>query len=84
MSARRLKGLTGASLTLMLAGCSASFSFGPPGGGSGPPPAAPASARVIVEPTGQVVTAPLDPIETVIEGLSQAQTVRTLTRQLAR
>ena len=67
-----------------LTGCSGSWSFGV--GGAQPPPPAPAAGpqRVIVEPTGQVITTPLDPIETVIEGLSQAQTVRTLTRQLAR
>jgi hypothetical protein len=41
---------------------------------------------VVVEPNGQVVqAAPTEPaIETVITAMSQAQTLRTLTRQLAR
>jgi hypothetical protein len=68
---------------LGLVGCSASWSFGP-GRFDGPAPAPSAPARVIVEPTGQVITTPLDPIEQTIEGLSQAQTVRTLVRQLSR
>ena len=70
-------------LSLLLSGCSASWSFNTAGGFCAPAPA-PAPARVIVEPTGQVITTPLDPIEQTIEGLSQAQTVRSLVKQLSR
>jgi hypothetical protein len=70
-------------LSLLLSGCSASWSFNPAGGFGAPAPA-PAPARVIVEPTGQVITTPLEPIEVTIEGLSQAQTVRSLVKQLSR
>lgn len=68
----------------LLSACSGSISFGPPGfnNPTQAPPSAP--ARVVVEPTGQVITTPLDPIEVTIEGLSQAQTVRSLVKQLSR
>ena len=71
-------------LCVPLSACSWSASFGPPGLGNPSPSPQPAPARVIVEPTGQVITTPLDPIEQTIEGLSQAQTVRSLVRQLSR
>ena len=71
------------AFALALPGCSWSASFSPPGFGPQTPASA-APARVIVEPTGQVITTPLDPIEVTIEGLSQAQTIRTLVRQLSR
>ena len=68
---------------LFLSGCSGSWSFGPPPAPPSPLPAA-GPQRLILEPTGTIGTAPLDPIEVTIEGLSQAQTVRTLVKQLAR
>jgi hypothetical protein len=69
-------------LALTLGGCAWKASFEP---FRAPPPPPPSAVhRIVVEPGGQVVEVPLDPIETVIEGMSQAQQVRTLTRQLAR
>ena len=63
-------------MLLSLAGCSGSWSFGPP---SAPPPSPSSNvpARIVVE-NGAVIQEPLTPIESTIEGLSQAQTVRTL------
>ena len=66
---------------LALAGCSGSFEIGRPP--PRPPIVAPPGATIVEEPDGAVVETPA-PIETVITGLSQAQQVRTLTRQLAR
>ena len=71
-------------IAILLSGCSWQASFGPPGFGAQTPAPAPGPQRVIVEPTGQVITTPLDPIEVTIEGLSQSQTIRTLVRQLSR
>jgi hypothetical protein len=66
---------------LLLTGCSGSFEFGRPA----QPVVLPAHAgETIIEPNGAVVEDRPAPIETVITGLSQAQTVRTLTRALAR
>lgn len=67
------------ALALMLSGCSGSFEIGR----AKPPLVAPAGNRVVIEPDGAEVIEPAA-IETVITGLSQAQQVRTLTRQLAR
>jgi hypothetical protein len=74
------------SLPLMLplliaaSGCSASFDIGRPKPALVAPPA---GSTAIVAPDGTEVIEP-SAIETVITGLQQAQTVRTLTRQLAR
>lgn len=67
-------------LSLVLTGCSGSFEFGRP---PAPKIIPPAGATTIVAPDGEEVieTAPID---TVLRGLSQAQTTRTLVRQLAR
>jgi hypothetical protein len=63
-----------------LGGCTWEGSIGRP-----PLIAVPAGDREVVEPNGSVIVEPEQiPIETVITGLSQAQTVRTLTRALAR
>lgn len=77
-----MRGVVG--LSFLLSACSGSISFGPPTFQPPPAPVSPGPQRVIVESTGQVVTAPLDPIEVTIEGLSQAQTVRSLVKQLSR
>jgi PBP1b-binding outer membrane lipoprotein LpoB len=67
-------------LAVGLTGCSGSIEFGRP-----PIVVSPAVGRTVVEPNGTIVEEPsVTPIETVITGLSQAQAVRTLTRQLAR
>jgi hypothetical protein len=66
-------------LLIAVSGCSADFEIGRP---RPQPVVAPAGATVI-EPNGTEIIEP-GAIETVITGLSQAQTVRTLTRQLAR
>jgi hypothetical protein len=63
---------------LTLSACSWSASIGRP-----PLAATPAPAKLEMR-DGQVIEEPLTPIETVIEGLSQADKVRTLTRKLAR
>jgi hypothetical protein len=66
---------------LGLAGCSLEGRFGPPPVVVQPP----AGTREIVEPSGAVLEEPATtPIETTITGMSQAQTLRTLTRQLSR
>ena len=70
-------------LAMFLSGCSWSGSFGPPAYSSAPAAAGPVPARIVVE-NGAVVQEPLTPIESTIEALSQAQTTRTLVRQLAR
>ena len=70
------------ALALALSGCSGAWSFGPPPA----PPAASAGnvpSRIVVE-NGQAIQEPLTPIESTIEGLSQAQTVRVLVKQLSR
>ena len=64
----------------MLAGCSGSFEIGRPRAPAVIP--APAGAATIIEPDGTVIEEKA-PIETVITGLSQAQQVRVLARQLA-
>jgi hypothetical protein len=46
-----------------------------------PGPAQPARVGVV---DGQLIEQPLTPIETVIEGMGQAQKVRELTRKLSR
>ena len=63
-----------------LAGCSADIQFGPR---RAAPVAPPPGSTAVIEPNGEEVIGPTA-IETVITGLSQAQAVRTLTRQLAR
>ena len=70
--------------TLFLAGCSAQVRLGPDF--TTVPLAPQAGVTAVEEPDGEVVyeRAPKTPIEVVITGLRQAQTVRTLTRQLAR
>jgi hypothetical protein len=72
-----------AALALTLTGCSGQFAFGPPAAAPPPTPATTGPQRLIVE-NGQVIQEPLTPIESTIEGLSQAQTVRTLVKQLSR
>ena len=67
-------------LALTLASCSAGFEIARP---KAPVVIPAAGATTIVEPNGEVIEEK-PAIETVITGLSQAQTVRTLTRQLAR
>ena len=77
--------VAGASLmfALALSGCSAGFELGPR---RAPFVVPPIGETAVIEPNGEEVIAPAarPPIETVITGLSQAQQVRTLTRQLAR
>jgi hypothetical protein len=68
------------ALGLALAGCSASFEIGRPKPVVIPPAA---GATTIIEPDGAVIEE-RPAIDTVITGLQQAQTVRSLTRQLAR
>lgn len=69
-------------LALALAGCSANFEIGRPPARIIPPAA---GGATVIEPDGAVIEEPATPaIETVITGLSQAQQIRTLTRQLAR
>jgi hypothetical protein len=69
-------------LACAVAGCSFQGSIGPPG----PAIIAPPGDKVIEAPGGAVIEEPPapPPIETVITGLNQAQTVRSLVRQLAR
>lgn len=67
-------------LALIASGCSGSFEFGRP---ARPAIVAPPGAAIVETPQGDVIETP-GAIETVITGLQQAQTVRTLTRQLAR
>jgi hypothetical protein len=69
------------ALSFLLSACSADFSIGPNRGRFSIPP----GDKVVEEPNGEVIVEPAaTPIENLITGLSQAQTVRTLTRQLAR
>jgi hypothetical protein len=69
------------ALSFLLSACSADISIGR----RGPPLVAPPGEKIIEEPNGEVIVEPAaSPIEMVITGLTQAQTVRTLTRQLAR
>jgi hypothetical protein len=78
-----MRGATLMAIALTLAGCSGSFELGRPG--RAPFVAPPPGAAAVIEPNGEEVITPAgSPIETVITGLSQAQQVRTLTRQLAR
>jgi hypothetical protein len=67
-------------LLIAVSGCSAGFELGRPKASIVAPPA---GSTAIVAPDGTEVIEP-NAIETVITGLSQAQQVRTLTRQLAR
>ena len=71
-------------VTLLLAGCSAQVQLGPSFATA--PLATQAGVTAVEEPDGEIVyeRAPKTPIEVVITGLRQAQTVRSLTRQLAR
>jgi len=71
-------------MALMLAGCSGQFTFGSP--------PTPAAAPIVIHP-GQAAVAPAagtivedneSPIEIVNTALGQAQTTRTLVRQLSR
>jgi hypothetical protein len=69
------------ALSFLLSACSADLRLGP----ARTPIVAPPGEKVVEEPNGEVIVEPATtPIDTVITGLSQAQTVRTLTRQLAR
>jgi hypothetical protein len=69
------------ALSFLLSACSADLKLGP----ARTPLIVPPGEKVIEEPNGEVIAEPApSPIDTVITGLSQAQTVRTLTRQLAR
>jgi hypothetical protein len=68
---------------LGLTGCSIEARFGGPAPIVITPP--PAGTKEIIEPSGAVLEEPATtPVETVITGMSQAQQLRTLTRQLAR
>jgi hypothetical protein len=68
--------------TLTLAGCSWQGSLF---GGRPAIIQVPPGEKVIEEPNGAVIAEPVaSPIETTITGMSQAQTLRMLTRQLAR
>lgn len=72
--------LMGAMLSATLGGCAWEGSFGflekrPP-----PPPTPGGGHLVVVD--GRIVEEPPTPIETVIEGMEQAQRVRSLTQQL--
>jgi PBP1b-binding outer membrane lipoprotein LpoB len=71
------------ALALLLTGCSGQFAFGPPAFQQ-PPPTQPTGPQRLIVENGQVIQEPLTPIESTIEGLSQAQTVRTLVKQLSR
>jgi hypothetical protein len=67
---------------LSLAGCSAAFEIARPPARLVPTP--PAGGATVIEPDGAIIEETArPPIETVITGLSQAQQVRTLARQLA-
>jgi hypothetical protein len=69
------------ALSFLLSACSADLRLGPARTGFTIPP----GDKVVEEPNGEVIVEPAaTPIETMITGLSQAQTVRTLVRQLAR
>jgi len=78
------------ALALAMPGCTSQFSLGPAAWTTASPVAPPGFHVVplggggfIEEPDAPAAPA-ATPIETVITGLSQAQRVRTLTRQLAR
>jgi hypothetical protein len=67
--------------SFLLSACSADLRLGP----ARTPLVAPPGDKVVEEPNGEVIVEPASsPIETTITGLSQAQTLRTLVRQLAR
>jgi hypothetical protein len=66
-------------MAIMLSGCSWEGSIG-----RSAPIVVPPGEKEIIEPGGAVVVEPSAPVETVITGLSQAQTTRALVRQLAR
>ena len=80
------------ALALTLPGCTSQFSLGPAAWSSAPvipgfTPVPLPGGGFIEEPNSMLnpPAAPAEtPIETVIQGLEQAQKVRTLTRQLAR
>jgi hypothetical protein len=80
------------ALALALPGCTSQFAFGPATWGAAPvipgfTPVALPGGGFVEEPNSMLTppAAPAEaPIETVIQGLEQAQKVRTLTRQLAR
>jgi hypothetical protein len=78
----RLASMAAITLAGSLVGCSGSIAFGP---SREPPPAAstPLPTRLVVV-GNSVIEEPLTPIESVIEGMSQAQSVRTLTKALAK
>jgi hypothetical protein len=65
---------------IALSGCSGSIEIGRPRQSIVAP-----AGDTVIEPNGTVIEPPREAaIETVLTGLSQAQSVRTLTRQLAR
>jgi hypothetical protein len=65
-----------------LSGCSLQGSIGPNGIG---PLILPPGEKIVASPVGPIeVPDAQPPIETVLTGLSQAQTVRSLVRQLSR
>lgn len=69
-------------IAILLSGCSLQGSIGPQPIG---PLVLPPGEKIVAGPTGpvEVPDAP-PPIETVLTGLSQAQSVRSLVRQLSR
>jgi len=70
------------TLSFLLSACSADISIG-----RGPPASfvLPPNEKVVAEPNGALIAEPVAaPIDTLITGLSQAQTTRSLVRQLAR
>jgi hypothetical protein len=69
-----------------LCGCAWQAAFDPRPGAQLAPVTqpAPASTARLEMRNGQLVAEPLTPTEIVIEGLGQAQRIRTLTRQLSR
>lgn len=79
-------------LAFTLSGCTSQFSFGPAAWTTaatapvipGYHPVPLGGGGFIEEPDQPAAPPPPSSIETVIEGLEQAQKVRTLTRQLAR
>lgn len=68
-----------------LCGCAWQAAFDPRGAQLAPAvQPAPASAARLEMRDGRLIAEPLTPTEVVIEGMGQAQRIRTLTRQLSR
>ena len=84
-----MRGATLIAIGVALSGCSSQFSLGPATWAAAPviPPGfhvVPLGGGGFLEEPDRPVAPTRTSIETVITGLSQAQQVRTLTRQLAR